>query len=82
LTGPAGAYKIALINIDSSTDYFHYLHHYGKQAPADPVEQLLAEQYTAPYVNIYNADSTGVLDIYTRLDGICAQMISITPLSV
>ncbi len=82
LTGPAGAYKIALINIDSSTDYFHYLHHYGKQAPADPVEQLLAEQYTAPYVNIYNADSTGVLDIYTRLDGICAQMISVTPLSV
>lgn len=82
LTGPAGAYKIALINIDSSTDYFHYLHRYRKQSSADPVEQLLAEQYTAPYVNIYNADSTGVLDIYTRLDGICAQMISVTPLSL
>ncbi|MDD2295244.1 MAG: AraC family transcriptional regulator [Eubacteriales bacterium] len=82
IKGPAGAYKIALINIDSSTDYFHYVHRYGKQSPSDPVEQLLAEQYTAPYVNIYNADSTGVLDIYTRLDGICAQMISVTPLSV
>jgi len=33
-------------------------------------------------VHIYNADSTGVLDIYTRLDGICAQMISVAPLSV
>ncbi len=80
LTGPAGAYKVATISIDSSTDYFHYLHRYGNPAPDDPVEALLAAQYTAPYVNIYNADSSGVLDIYTRLDGICAQMISITPL--
>ena len=82
LTGPAGAYRIAMSHIDSSTDYFHYLHRYGKRSSFDPVERMLAEQYTAPYVHIYNADSTGVLDIYTRLDGICAQMISVAPLSV
>lgn len=82
LTGPAGPYKVAMVHLDSSTDYFHYLHRYGTPSPQDPLEQLLAEQYAAPYANIYNADSTGVLDIYTRLDGMCVQMISVTPLSL
>ncbi len=71
-----------MVHLDSSTDYFHYLHRYGTPSPQDPLEQLLAEQYAAPYANIYNADSTGVLDIYTRLDGMCVQMISVTPLSL
>ena len=42
----------------------------------------MEEQYISPYVNIYNADAMGVLEVNTRLDGLCVQFISISPLDM
>jgi hypothetical protein len=80
LTGLTGAFKIATISVDSTTDYFYYLNSYGKPTIARDVEQLMAEQYTAPYVNIYNADAMGSLEINVRLDGLGIHFITISPL--
>lgn len=80
LNGLTGAFKIGTISVDSTTDYFYYLNSYGKRTADEDVEQLMAEQYTAPYVNIYNADAVGSLEINVRLDGLGIHFITISPL--
>lgn len=82
INGLFGAFKIATVSIDSTTDYFYYLNHYGCQSASPEIEHLLAEQYTLPYVNIYNTDAAGTLEMNTRLDGLCVQFITITPLRI
>ncbi len=82
LNGLTGPYKVGTISIDSGTDYFYYLNNYGKRTTTKDVEQLMEEQYTSPYVNIYNADAMGFLEVNARLDGLCVQFISISPLDM
>lgn len=80
LKGLLGPFKVATVSIDLTTDYSYYLNHYGGQSASPGIEQLLAEQYTSPYSNIYNTDAMGSLEIHIRLDGLGVQLITITPL--
>lgn len=82
LKGLFGPFKIATVTLDSTTDYFSYMNNYGNCSASTDIEELLAEQYTLPYVNIYNTDAQDSLEINTRLDGLCVQFIAITPLQL
>ncbi|NCB41129.1 MAG: AraC family transcriptional regulator [Clostridia bacterium] len=82
LKGLFGPYKVATVTLNSTTDYYYYLNNHGNRSTDMDIENLLAEQYTLPYVSIHNTDSVGSLETTTRLDGLCVQMISIAPLHV